>query len=31
MGLYAELPEKSYIKQVLQGIDEAFAERFLVM
>lgn len=31
MGLYESLPENSYIKKLLLGIDETFAERFLQM
>ncbi len=31
MGLYQELPDNSYIKKLLLGIDDAFAERFLQM
>ncbi len=29
MGLYNDLPDKSYIKQLLHGIDENFCEKFL--
>ena len=31
MGLYHELPDNSYIKKLLLGIEDAFAERFLQM
>ena len=29
MGLYQELPDNSYVKKLLLGIEDAFAERFL--
>ena len=31
MGLYQELPDNSYIKKLLLGIEDAFTERFLQM
>ena len=31
MGLFQELPEKSYIRKLLIGVEDAFAERFLQM
>ncbi len=31
MGLYNDLPDKSYIKQLLHGISEEFSEKFLSM
>ena len=31
MGLFQELPENSYIRKLLIGVEDAFAERFLQM
>lgn len=31
MGLYQDLPDNSYVKKLLLGIEDAFAERFLQM